>query len=160
MYGGKKPNLDEYKIVKIYDNNMNIIDNIYSKRELIEILSIRNNKDILLTLIPDEEIDEILNGIDIPNDEKEIKETINKIVCNNELKYILMNIIDKSRADNYDDWLRIGFCLFNISHKNLELWIEFSRRSIKYKKGECEKIWKKMKTPIKPILIGTLYFFA
>ena len=160
MYGGKKPNLDEYKIVKIYDNNMNIIDNIYSKRELIEILSIRNNKDILLTLIPDEEIDEILNGIDIPNDEKEIKETINKIVCNNELKYILMNIIDKSRADNYDDWLRIGFCLFNISHKNLELWIEFSRRSIKYKKGECEKIWKKMKTPIKPILIGTLYYYC
>jgi len=163
MYGGKKPGLEEYKITKIYDNEMNIINNEYSKKELLKILSIRNKEsEILISLIPDEEIEYILNNdkINENDDEINVKETVKNIVCKNELRYILMNILNKSRVDNYEDWIKIGFCLFNISEDNLNLWIEFSKRSIKYKKGECKNFWGKMRRPIKALTLGTLYYFC
>ena len=160
MYGGKKPGLNEYKITRIYDDEMNIIENKYSKKELLKILSIRNNNEILITLIPDEEIDDIINYDNVINSDDKIKETVKNIICKNELKYILMNILKKSRSERYDDWIKIGFCLFNISSDNLNLWIEFSKRSKKYKKGECEKFWKKMKRPLNALTFGTLYYFC
>ena len=160
MYGGKKPGLNEYKITRIYDDEMNIIENKYSKKELLKILSIRNNNEILITLIPDEEIDDIINNDNVINSDDKIKETVKNIICKNELKYILMNILKKSRSERYDDWIKIGFCLFNISSDNLNLWIEFSKRSKKYKKGECEKFWKKMKRPLNALTFGTLYYFC
>ena len=40
-------------------------------------------------------------------------------------------------------------CLHNIDYRLLEDWIEFSKKCPnKFKKGECEKLWKKMKPSI------------
>ena len=171
MHGGKKPGLEEYKLTKIYNNEMNIVNNEYSKKELLKILSIRNKEnEISLLLIPDDEIDDILNNLNkdktIENEEtyeeNMVKETIKNIVCKNELRYILMNVLNKSRVDDYGDWIKIGFCLFNISEDNINLWIEFSKKSRKYKKGECEKFWKKMRRPLNAskLGLGSLYYFG
>ena len=166
MYGGKKPGLDEYKLIKIYDNDMNIVNNKYSKKELLDILSIRNkNSEILISKISNEYLDDIFdddyNIIDTYDENEDyMKDTILNIVDKNILRYILLNILKKSRAEKYEDWIRIGFCLYNISINNLDLWIEFSKRSNKYKKGECEKFWIKMRTPLKPISYGTLYYYS
>ena len=168
MYGGKKPGLEEYKLIKIYDNDMNILNNKNSKKELLEILSIRNNNsDILIPDMPNEHLDKmfdddynIIEDEDENEDEYIMKNKVLNIVDKNILRYILLKILNKSRAEQYEDWIRVGFCLYNISINNIDLWIEFSKRSNKYKKGECEKMWRKMRTPETPLSYNTLYYYC
>jgi P4 family phage/plasmid primase-like protien len=45
------------------------------------------------------------------------------------------------RADNYDDWIRVGFALHSAGDQYLPLWEEFSKRSEKFAQGECERLW-------------------
>ena len=165
MYNCIKPGLEPYNITKIYDNNLNELNNTYSNKELLYMLSIRTNNNISEIILTDEQIDDMLNidNDDIDDDTNEydnVKDILNNIEDKNVLQYILFNILNKSRADNYNDWIKIGFCLYNISSNNLDLWIEFSKLSNKYKKGECEKLWYKMQTPIKPLKLGTLYYYS
>jgi phage/plasmid-associated DNA primase len=59
----------------------------------------------------------------------------------------IMDMISNDRADNYADWMDMGWTLFNIGEgrdQTLDMWIEFSKRSEKYKEGECEKLWNQM----------------
>ena len=69
-----------------------------------------------------------------------------------ELKMIkehnLLEMLNKERADRECHWIDIGWTLFNVGEgceEALEMWIEFSRRSEKFKEGECEKKWQRMK---------------
>ena len=58
-------------------------------------------------------------------------------------------------------WLRIGFCLFNISEGDIDglsLWLEFSEQSDKYHESECISLWNKMRE--NNYTIGTLKFYA
>ena len=65
---------------------------------------------------------------------------------NEDLKVIekLVFILDESRADKYDDWIRLGWCLHNIDYQLLDVWDEFSQNSSKYKKGYCQEVWDAM----------------
>jgi len=61
--------------------------------------------------------------------------------------HIVREFISKTRADNYTEWMELGWILFNISegHSNgLQIWIDFSKNSRKFRDGECEKEWDKM----------------
>ena len=54
--------------------------------------------------------------------------------------------LSQFRADDYKLWNEVGMTLYGISdgsEDGLDLWVEFSRRSDKFKDGECEKIWNK-----------------
>lgn len=75
----------------------------------------------------------------------------------NEIKE-LVDILSPSRADNYDEWIRVGWCLHNINPNNLPLWIDFSKRSFKYQQGECEKLWATMANH--GLGIGSLHMWA
>jgi len=54
-------------------------------------------------------------------------------------------LLDVARAENYSDWMRMGWCLRNIDHRLLETWEEVSRRSSKYLEGECPLLWGRMR---------------
>lgn len=59
-----------------------------------------------------------------------------------------MDMLSEDRADSYDDWMNVGWALFCIgqgSDEALELWNEFSKRSPKFKEGECEEKWSTMR---------------
>jgi P4 family phage/plasmid primase-like protien len=59
----------------------------------------------------------------------------------------LMEMLSDERADDYYTWVEVGITLFDITEgreDGLDMWIEFSRRSSKFKDGECEKRWSKM----------------
>lgn len=59
----------------------------------------------------------------------------------------IMNMIDAERAEDYDKWMDMGWTLFNISQgmdEGLQMWVEFSQKSSKYKDGECQELWNKM----------------
>jgi len=74
----------------------------------------------------------------------------------------LVEIISDNRAENYADWLQIGWALFNVSegsNEGLELWLEFSSRcQDKYDQHGCINLWEKMEK--RNITIGTLHHFA
>ena len=59
--------------------------------------------------------------------------------------------------DNYDSWMCVGFCLHSASEELV--WVEFSRRSGKFKEGECEELWGKMKAD-GGISLGSLHYWA
>jgi hypothetical protein len=41
-------------------------------------------------------------------------------------------ILGKDRADDYNKWVEVGFCLFNINKNSLYIWKKFSKQCKKY----------------------------
>lgn len=78
----------------------------------------------------------------------------------------LLSIMSNRRAEDYELWLDIGFCLYNINHNDIDLlnlWIEFSKRSNKFVDGGCEKRWSDMKgsnSNGEKLGIGSIYYWA
>jgi P4 family phage/plasmid primase-like protien len=68
------------------------------------------------------------------------------------------SVLSEERANNYSDWIRVGWCLRNIDFRLLPCWIEFSKKSPKFQEGECEKYWNYMRDD--GLGIGTLYMWA
>jgi len=62
------------------------------------------------------------------------------------------------RANDYTEWLNIGFCLYNIDDSLIEVWDDFSKKGDTYKTGECEKLWSSMKKS--SIGLGSLKYWA
>lgn len=62
------------------------------------------------------------------------------------LAHELVGVLDPQRAENYEQWIRVGWALHNISNELLSTWIEFSSRSNKYKDdSECRRLWQTMR---------------
>lgn len=72
----------------------------------------------------------------------------------------LLKVLSKTRADNYSDWLNVGWVLHNISSKLLDDYIEFSKQSSKWQPGCCEKIWNTAKSRDDGYTIASLYWWA
>lgn len=72
----------------------------------------------------------------------------------------LANILSATRAATYDSWMRVGWCLYNISPELLYVWEEFSKKSSKYKEGECESLWGRMSFSANGINFGSLKLWA
>lgn len=73
----------------------------------------------------------------------------------------IMEMLRLDRADDRNEWLDVGWILFNIGQgheETLAMWIEFSQRSEKFKLGECEDIWNTMEVRNKTI--GSLLMMA
>ena len=174
MYGSCKPNYDTYKLSSIYDyieeSNLKKIDNNYSTLELLKILSIRKNKDIhkINNNMYSDNFEPDFNKIPKPQQSKKKKKIVKKksptkkklLENENDLKFVknIVKILDNTRAESYDLWIRLGWCLHNIDYRLLEDWNEFSKRSIKFVEGECDKEWRDMNND--GLGIGTLYLWA
>jgi hypothetical protein len=63
------------------------------------------------------------------------------------------------RADNRDDWLKVGMALHSVDLGLLSEWERWSQQSKKYKPGECQYIWSRF-CEHKGITIATLGAFA
>lgn len=71
----------------------------------------------------------------------------------------LVKLLSKQRATSYQSWYQVGKCLHNIDYRLLNDWIAFSKKCPeKFKIGECEKLWKKMKPS--NYTMATLHYFA
>ena len=71
---------------------------------------------------------------------------------------LVLECLCYSRADNYEDWIKLGWCLNNIDNRLLDLWIEFSKISDKFEEGKCEEIWGKSQK--RNLTIGSLKFWC
>jgi len=169
MYGSKKPNCEKYKVTKIIrvnsDNSLDNLPLLDNDSEYIELLSIRNKFDLTPIKI---EKENIINQFiqeakkHKPKMDTNIFQTIQNCKKNtyDNLEYVqkITDILSVSRADNYNDWIRTGWCLRNIDYRLLNTWITFSAKSNKFVEGECEKYWNFMKDD--GLGIGTLCMWA
>lgn len=71
---------------------------------------------------------------------------------------LVLECLSYSRADDYDSWIKLGWCLHNIDDRLLDLWIEFSKMSDKFEDGTCEEIWGKSQK--RNLTIGSLKFWC
>lgn len=166
LLGGSKPNSTPYHVTKIlnYKNKPLKIKGKKGNKKNIELLSLLNNEleidncSRLNNEISMEDIDKkyqqvsysLTSSLNLPSSSPET-----------EIARVLVKMLSKERSSNYDDWIRVGYCLYNIDRILLNEWITFSRLCpTKFKKGECEKLWKRMKSGQNMYTIRSLHRWA
>jgi len=165
MYGSTKPGVKRYELVHIFDYNLNSIDGRrYNEFKLPELLSIRNKTET--TPINESKFEEI-NNYKLKTQQKKQarKKESSSLTQEDYLEiYELVNILSPSRADDYEQWLNLGFALHSIDPQNedlLEIWDEFSKKSHKYEKNACHDKWHKtMDSKIGGLNIGSIHYWA
>jgi P4 family phage/plasmid primase-like protien len=112
--------------------------------------------------LTDNEIYSLQKNIEINNEINNINNEINNELDNNlyTKDYInrILSGLDKSRFDNYDDWLRIGFFLCQYDFGK-ELFDTFSKQSSKYNKEEIDSRWDSFDKTKSKITISTILFW-
>ena len=114
-------------------------------------------------------------GIPVVKNKKIKKQTI-KIKKNNntdnidmqytkndtDLKIIrkLIGVLADYRADDYELWYKVGFCLKNIHIDLFDDWLNFSKRSEKYDENACIDIWNNAKVGEEYLGEGSLHRWA
>lgn len=161
MYGSSKPNVDPYQLTKIFDSNLEEQDiDVYNPSSLPKLLSIRNKTET--TKINEEKKYEIIKFDNTKSKGKIIRKKKAQLSDEDiERIYNMTMLLSDERADNYQTWLEVGWCLHNIDPSNdnlLNIWIEFSKKSDKYEPGDCEQRWDTFKDD--GLGIGSLYYWC
>lgn len=167
MYGSKKLEGFPYKLTTIYDHEVEELDEKYHKNDLVKLLSIRQYKekdvDSYVDGITDKNITEKYKKLGISHPKVPNTKRRTKISNPEEIERAksLVEILSSDRAENYDDWLRLGFCLHNIDESLLDTWIEFSSLCpSKFNPEYCEKIWYNCRRDNNGLGFGSLYRWA
>jgi P4 family phage/plasmid primase-like protien len=170
MYGSKKPHCNAYRVTHVMINDANGLkeDDIPNETDLVEILSIRNKYKISSIKIEQQEVFQAYEQRIKDNKMKQhlrntiISKTKNLTKNTGNLDEVapLIDMLSQARSDNYVDWIRVGWCLRNIDFRLMDKWIEFSKKSSKFREGECEKIWDYMRQDGGCLGIGTLHMWA
>ena len=164
MYGSTKPGVARYNLTYVFDMNLNQIDlKNYNEYQLPALLSIRNKTQT--TPLKESKLEEV-NNYKVKNQQRKInrKKELSEL-SEEELQdiYELVNMLSNDRADDYNDWLNIGFALHSIESNNddlLAIWDDFSQRSAKYDPSACDTFWNKMKHRVDGINLGSLHHWA
>jgi P4 family phage/plasmid primase-like protien len=181
MYGSKKPDCDTYRVSSIYkyENNktekkeyiLNAVDEI----DFIKLFSMRRKSALNIEFVKDEFITEIsqyskhiLPAIDqklkckVQNNIFGKSLNVNRAYVSEDelifIKRLVNECLSANRADNYTDWINLGWVLRNIDYRLLETWVEFSKISSVYIEGECQQLWDKMRKD--NMGVGTLRWWA
>ena len=167
LYGSRKPGSQIYKLTKIYAHNLKVIYNhkkkesydneeIYENEDIIRLFSIHDKrftvkkatklKDECIESDIDAECEKLGIGTNIRNEKSIMINSSSKdIEIDKANKFISM--LDTGRSNDYHEWIRIGLALHSIDTQLIHTWIDFSKKSKKFKNvRECEDIWKTIKT--------------
>jgi P4 family phage/plasmid primase-like protien len=181
MYGSKKPDCETYRVSSIYKfkNNetlkTNYTLNAADELNFIKLFSMRSRHSADNNVIKEEFITEInqyskhiLPALDTKLKSKVQNNILGKALNNDKryvsedelifIKKLVNECLSPSRADNYTDWINMGWVLRNIDYRLLETWVEFSKISSVYIEGECQQLWDKMRKD--NMGIGTLRWWA
>lgn len=73
----------------------------------------------------------------------------------------LLPLLNRERADDYHEWMKVGWIIYNATDgadEGLERWKNFSEGSDKYSESKCEYLWDRMTRG--GYTIGTLRYLA
>ena len=181
MYGSKKPDCDAYRVSSIYK----YINGTTTKEEytctasaelgFIKLFSMRTSESVKENEVQEEfrstineYVKHILPSIDQKQKVKLETNIFGKSLNANKnfipeddfklVKRLVTECLSHTRADNYNDWINLGWVLRNIDYRLLDTWIEFSKISSSYMEGECQTLWNKMRKD--NMGMGTLRWWA
>jgi len=164
MYGSSKPGKEAYKLTQILDivTQKNILPSKnYKNLELVKLLSISLDENLNnICEVVDEETFKIEYESKFGKPKKKFikRGTINKTTENLDKIRQLVGILNPTRANSFDSWIRIGWCLHNIDYNLMDAWKDFSMNSSKYEEGICEEKWESMENT--GLSLGSLYRWA
>tara|TARA_B100001540_G_C15816831_1_gene648074 strand:+ start:6091 stop:8742 length:2652 start_codon:yes stop_codon:yes gene_type:complete len=178
MYGSRKPDCDAYSVSKIYKCGKFHTDKLCAQDHIdyIKLFSMRNSEiSSDICKIKDDalkEIDEYTKHVLPSIDNKQKAKLQNNIFAkslninknytsDDELilsRKLVLECLSYNRAENYEDWINLGWVLRNIDYRLLDTWVEFSKIGTSYIEGECQKLWNKMRKD--HMGIGTLRWWA
>jgi P4 family phage/plasmid primase-like protien len=171
MYGSKKPNCEPYKITKIYrysdsDSGLSEIESRGDNHAAyVQLLSIRNKYEACPLKVETSDIVKEYERQLLAKKKAKMqqftqnaKNTRQNTIEHRDNVEKLIDILSPQRANSYQDWMRVGWCLRNIDHRLLDKWIDFSKKSSKYKDGECERLWNYMRDD--GLSVGSLHLWA
>lgn len=181
IYGSRKSeDMDPYKISKIFNSDLQEIDieKAFKNYQIFDMnekpINIRGKvKDYLpriLSIIPyNRRTFDLRRGLisplkeQIQEKEKKIKNTQTVSVQEAlDISEKLLPMIADWRADDRNEWITVGWILFNIGEgcsRALEQWLEFSSRCTeKYDESACIYQWERMVK--KDLTLGTLRYYA
>jgi P4 family phage/plasmid primase-like protien len=153
---------DKYKYIDVKYNNQilfgpSVLEDDNKKEYYYWI-----NYDKKPMILPNFLYEPILEKIKGKMDINEVKyETINnKRDAEYEKVKKLVNILSLERADQYESWLNVGFSLYNINEKYIDIYIEFSKKSAKFKESEVRDKWNEFKKCPGGYTIGSIDYWA
>lgn len=165
LYGsGKSGSSEPFKITDLFDGKTEYttINNMFSEKiiELKERFKWKHIETYLPILLSircfttptplKTHIEELRESVGIRQKKKQlpIQKTRSEADILTDIKTIkdgrIIEMLKEERVESYEGWIDVGITLFNIGFGHdeaLDLWIEFSRRSRKFKIGECEQKW-------------------
>lgn len=62
------------------------------------------------------------------------------------VKEIIVKCLSSERASNYQSWIRVCWCLFNIDHRLKDHWVMFSQKASNYDDQSTEQVWNQCHT--------------
>jgi len=165
MYGSRKdPSSEAYKLTRRYNGELEIVQykDMFGKEfegnvnwNLPRYLSVRLNKPAM-PLKP-----EVIVKKHAPVRKTEFQRNLEDILADLVEADTLVDMLSESRAEDYSQWMEIGWILFNVSQghtKGLDIWKKFSSKSEKYDEAQCDKLWEKM--DVKNYTLSSLKYFA
>lgn len=180
MYGCCKPGLDPYDLIHVYTHDLQEESNLkqekYNTGSLIRNLSNFNKKKPISYVKDDPEKQATYEHKKNQQNEKEKKKAnrkdLNRNIILKQRRYRpkcpdgvllevkkLVQILHDYRAQNWLNWIEVGWCLHNIDDSLLDTWIEFSKRWDEYTDStECEQEWAKARDD--GLGLGTLHRWA
>lgn len=157
MYGSKKPDeVYSWEVTKAYrveNRVLRVLEVDASNPDLVSILSIRDgkNEESRYTELGKQ----IIKTPRIPETRSEVSQLTQ---YEPDIVGELVSLLSPDRADRYDTWIRVGWCLNNLDRNLLSVWVNFSKQSSKYVEGECVKLWSSMRD--KGLNLGSLHRWA
>ena len=172
--GSRKKDGQLYELKYIYDQNNESVDitKILSDQyKMIKLYSLQNklrnetNASVYLENVTFEDIEEEFlkmgerpNKSSVSNVMYELQNiSTDKEEIINRAKF-LVSLLSDDRNDDYETWIRVGWALHNIDNSLLSSWVEFSKRSPKFKDGDCENRWYTMRN--EGVTIRSLMWWA
>ena len=182
IYGCKKEGGKPYLLTKVFDADMNEISlkdafaeyQIFDKDEQPVMICEKAEWYLprILSIIPyNRSSSKIKTGLDsIASERQRLKTTSSRpkqnlkttVEENLNMAERLLPMLSQHRAENHDEWMTIGWVMFNVSEgccEGLDLWIEFSSRDeTNFDEDECIRRWECMVK--RDYSIGTLKYYA
>lgn len=178
FYGESKPNIPAYHLTNVFHyvpktKKIKVGNpDDYSPRELLELLSVRYNIAADKNKPRDSVLPEFMSlsekkptqpqtpveaqpQISTQNLLSAVAQLLPNMASTNDREWSLyrdiVDCLSVERSDGRDDWMRVGWCLHNISPDEgmFDLWIDFSKKSSKFKESDITKLrhtWDAMRS--------------
>jgi P4 family phage/plasmid primase-like protien len=171
FYGASKPSIPAYQLTNVITYEPTTGEwseepkEIYSPKELLELMSVRYNVENDINEVREEMRDDFqayLNPIAQPiiPDSKIVEAAASVIALQspliaavdsllprkeddtNIIQRLVLECLSVERADNRDEWIRVGWCLHNINPTDemFDLWIDFSKKSPKFRSNDVSQL--------------------